>query len=150
MEEGEVSDGTSTTPPQQPQPAATEPQPLPAVTSPEEWKRRARAIPLLRLPSGFVVRAKRPDWFKLGTNGTLDPNELVEIQGLNGVEMIAKSIDMATRLLPIIVIEPAFAADKEGAVDPADMDSADKMALFGWAFSGRIGGPGGVEQLTEE
>lgn len=106
------------------------------LTPASEWKKQARARYLLRLPSGNVVRAKRPDYVRLGIEGILDPDELVSISALTTVERNRKALELMPRVLPHIIEVPRVVLSEDAQEDCItidDISDMDKLAVFAWS-----------------
>lgn len=138
-----MADETTTT-----ESAPIEPPPLPTVTPASEWKKRARAVYTLRLPSGFVCKAKRPDFMRSAINGELDLDALMMAQNQGGMDAVKAAVTLFPKLLPHVMIEPRISAEaSDDSLTLNDVSEIDKFALFAWA-SGRA--TVGIEELAVE
>jgi hypothetical protein len=108
----------------------------PTITSPAEWRRRARAAFILTLPNGFVLKVKRPDWAKLARLGVIDAQALISLAGASGVVQVHQLVPLMDAVLPYLVLEPPVTPAGEArddALSVDDIDETTKMILFAWA-----------------
>lgn len=108
-----------------------------AVTPASEWRRRAKARYLLKLPSGCVVKARRPDWGKLIAQGIVDPDTMTRIMGVqDAAERTREVIGILPRLLPAFVEDPQIVDGPDapdGSICSDDIMHIDMLALFYWS-----------------
>lgn len=145
-----MPDEHATTPPAAPSDAAPDPlpeglaapapPPPPLVpTSAREWRRIAKGLWLLRLPSGIVVKARRPDWPSLAARSVVPMEQLLKVQQYLGTPALYdECIPVARAVLPYIVVEPKMVnGDSTDLPDDLmatnDVQPSDALMLLVWA-----------------
>ena len=104
--------------------------PLPAITSIAEWKKKAQARWLITLPSGNVVKVRKPKWEKVFNNAGVDAEQLLNFSADTPAAIIKGVMPLAKALAPYVVEEPPIGPD---GLSIEDFDEFDLLALFTWA-----------------
>ncbi len=108
----------------------------------QEWMEKGAAAAAveaepLTLPSGTVIRARRPDPLLLALWGSL-PLELVGTQPAPvSTAAVVKMIEATRELLEYCVVEPRISLGGEpGTIHPRKIHSADLLYIVKWARGG--------------
>lgn len=134
-----------------PTPGPAEAAQAPLIPTPvAEWKRKARALWRLRLPSGNVIEARRVDLTRLLSDGILTAEDWAPMNDMESTEPVVKRVfPVARKAVPYIAVSPAIGASDNGiplADDALDVDVDlsrwDVVQLFLWS--------GGWAQLEGE
>ena len=112
-----------------------------------EWKQRATVVAAeeavnLALPSGMVIRARRPDPMQVAMWGRL-PLGLVGAAGGEGLELpayeeVVAAIELSRDVLTYCCVSPriSMTARGEDEIHPRDVPMEDVMFILRWARRG--------------
>lgn len=120
------------------------------VTTPEQWRAVSRDVWRLKLPSGNVIRARRPDIAELYISGVLDAEQLAMIgEGLNLRNDFERVRAVAYAVLPGAIETPQVVVSTEspgpGAIRVDEIPTSDLIHLMLWA----LGSPNAIVQQPE-
>lgn len=113
---------------------------LPKVTTATEWRKKSQSRWLIALPSGVIVKARRPDWGQLIHQGVINAEELLEVSGSTDAgTAYTRTLPIARKIVPHVVTEPVIVMerlDNPDVIHIDDIPEMDILILFSWANGG--------------
>ena len=114
----------------------------PKITSAAVWKRKAKAIYTIELPSKAIIKAVRPKFGELFKRKIIDAEEIMAAQGNSIADQVEKILPVARKLMAYTVVAPKVLLElpvgremDENEILADDIPEDDCLLLFAWVVN---------------